>query len=148
MNAKIADLMVEKVMTATPHQTIGHVRDVMATHGVGCLPVVGPGGAPVGVVTNTDLLDCDHAESAPISGVMTKGVYSIPQYSDPSMAARIMRNHHVHHVLVMHGGDLVGIISSFDLLRLVEDHRFVMKNAPTSSKRHGGKRRKEEMAGE
>lgn len=148
MNTKIADLMIEKVMTATPHQTLGHVREVMSVHAVSCMPVVGPDGEPLGIVTTTDLLDCDHSESAPLSGVMSKGVYTVPQYSDPSMAARIMRNHHVHHVLVTHEGQLVGIVSSFDLLRLVEDHRFTMKNAPTTSKKHGGKRRKEEFAGE
>lgn len=148
MNTKIADLMVEKVMTATRHQTIGHVREVMATHAVSCMPVVNPDGEPLGIVTSTDLLNCGHAEAAPVSGVMSKGAYSVPQYADPSMAARIMRNHHVHHVLVTHEGELVGIVSAFDLLRLVEDHRFVMKNAPSTSTKHGGKRRKEEFAGD
>jgi hypothetical protein len=33
------------------------------------------------------------------------------------------------------------VLSSFDLLKLVEDHRFVLKNAPTTSDRKGSKRR-------
>ncbi len=145
MNAKIADLMVEKVMTATPHQTVGHVRDVMTTHGVNCMPVVGPEGEPKGIVTSTDVLRGDHPDGAPVSTIMSEHVYTVPQYSDPSVAARIMRNHHIHHVLVTHENELVGILSAFDLLQLVEDHRFTMKNAPDTSKKHGGKRKKQEL---
>ena len=60
---------------------------------------------------------------------------TVPQYGDPSLAARIMRNHKIHHVIVTHEQKVVGIISSFDLLKLVEDHRYVMKNPPTPKKR-------------
>ena len=41
-----------------------------------------------------------------------------------------MRKHRVNHVIVTHEKKIVGILSSFDLLQLVEEHRFVMKNAP------------------
>ena len=44
-------------MTTTPHRTAGHVRQVMAEHKVSAMPVVGPDGEAVGVVTATDLLD-------------------------------------------------------------------------------------------
>jgi CBS domain-containing protein len=146
MNAKISDLMTEKVMSATPHQTVGHVRDVMQTHSVNCMPVVDSDGTPVGIVTSTDVLRAEK-DGTPISKIMTESVYTVPQYSDVSLAARIMRNHEIHHVLVTHESQLIGIVSSFDLLRLVEDHRFVMKNAPGVSKR-GGKRKKSESAAE
>ncbi len=65
---------------------------------------------------------------------MTQKVYTVPQYADPSLAARIMRKHKIHHVVVTHEKKVVGIISSFDLLKLVEEHRFVMKNAPDTPK--------------
>jgi CBS domain-containing protein len=144
MNAKVADLMSEKVMSATPHQMVGHVREVMQMHSSSCMPVVDPDGAPIGIVTSTDVLKVEN-DGTSISGIMTKKIYSVPQYGDVSLAARIMRNHRIHHVLVTHEGQLIGIISSFDLLRLVEDHRFVMKNAPGVSMR-GGKRKRSEPA--
>jgi signal-transduction protein with cAMP-binding, CBS, and nucleotidyltransferase domain len=71
---------------------------------------------------------------------MTEKVYTVPRYDDVSSAARVMRNHKIHHVVVTHEQQVVGILSSFDLLKLVEDHRFVPKNAPTGSKRQGSKR--------
>jgi len=57
-----------------------------------------------------------------------------------SIAARVMRNHGIHRVVVTHEKKVVGMLSAFDLLKLVEDHRYVAKNAPTRSKRKGSKR--------
>ena len=70
---------------------------------------------------------------------MSKKVFTVPEYEDASVAARVMRNHHIHHLVVTHEQKVVGILSTFDLLQLVEDHRFVMKNAPTPPKRPRGR---------
>lgn len=129
MNVRVSDLMVAQVMTARPHQTCGHVKKLLHQHPVSCLPVVGPDNEPVGIISATDLL-ADRPEGTPVSQFMTTPVFTVPQYADVSLAARVMRNHHIHHVVVTHEQAIVGIISSFDLLKLVEDHRFTVKNAP------------------
>lgn len=141
-NAKVDDVMTPSVMTMTPHVTTGHVREVMNDKKVGCFPVVGPEGEPVGIVTAADLLG-GHAEGQPISQYMAEKLYTVPRYEDVAIAARIMRNHHIHHLVVVENKKVAGIVSSFDLLKLVEAHRFVMKNAPTPNKK-GGKRKKSE----
>jgi len=133
MNVTIQELMVHQVMTATPHQTSEHVRSVLSEHSGSCIPIVDSDGEPVGIVSATDFLD-DHPAGTPVSQFMTQKVYTVPQYADPSLAARIMRKHKIHHVVVTHEKKVVGIISSFDLLKLVEEHRFVMKNAPDTPK--------------
>jgi signal-transduction protein with cAMP-binding, CBS, and nucleotidyltransferase domain len=51
-----------------------------------------------------------------------------------------MRNHRIHRVVVTHEQKVVGIISAFDLLALVEDHRWVAKNPPSESKRRKSRR--------
>ena len=144
MNVKIDELMVTGVMTASPSQTVGRVRQVMDEHGVSSMPVLDPDGEPVGIVTARDLLG-DIANDSPVSKVMSQPVYTVPRYGDPSLAARIMRNHRIHHVIVTEAQSVVGIVSSFDLLRLVEDHRYTAKNAPTRSERKGGSRKKAEL---
>jgi len=147
MNAKVDDLMIAKVMTTTPSQTFEHVKRVLSENRGSCIPVVNADHEPVGIVSASDFLE-DRPAGTPISQFMTTKIYTVPQYADVSLAARIMRNHHIHHLVVTNEKKVVGIVSSFDLLRLVEEHRFVMKNAPDVSKRKGGKRRKEELAGE
>lgn len=87
------------------------------------VPVVGPDGEPKGIVTSSDLVD-DLNGGTPVSQVMTGRVYKLPAYNDVSVAARVMRKHKIHHVVVTHERKLVGIISSFDLLKLVENHRY------------------------
>jgi len=134
MNASIEDLMVKSVVTTRPHKSVGHVKEIMKTHGFNAVPVVDGENRLEGIVTSTDML-ADVSENTPVSQIMATDVLTVPLYGDVHVAARIMRNHKIHHVLVTHEQKLVGILSSFDLLRLVEDHRFVMKNAPTPSKK-------------
>lgn len=138
MNVDIDQLMQHPVMTARPHQTTGHVRALMAEHQVSALPVVNSDGEPVGIVTAVDLL-VDRPDGAPISGFMSSPVYTVPRYDGPHIAARVMRNHHLHHVVVTEDRVVVGIVSAYDLLRLVEDHRFTAKRAPTPSKKKSRK---------
>ena len=129
MNVKIADLMVKQVLTASRHKTVGHVKELMSSNGIHALPVIGEEGEPIGIVTSSDLLEVS-SDTTPISQIMTRNVYTVPQYNGAHIAARVMRNHGIHHVVVTHEKKIVGVISSFDLLQLVENHRFVMKNAP------------------
>lgn len=136
MNVRIKDLMAERVITAQPHHTVEHVRALMERNRIGAVPVVGPDGDAVGIVTSTDLV-ADVKGGTPISRLMTERVYRVPAYNDVHIAARMMRKHKIHHVVVTHEQEVIGIISSFDLLRLVEDHRFVMKDAPGQGKRSG-----------
>jgi CBS domain-containing protein len=134
VNVDIDTVMQAPVMTTTPHQTVGHVRQVMSDNRISAMPVVGPESEPLGMVTASDFLD-DHPEGAPVSQIMSEPVLTVPRYDGPHIAARIMRNHHIHHVVVTEDKKVVGIVSAYDLLRLVEDHRFTAKPGPTPSKK-------------
>lgn len=139
MNVKVAELMSDSVLTAQPHQTIEHVRQVLERNKISSIPVVDTDNQPVGVISTTDLAH-DLKAGSPINKIMTEKVYVVPMYEDVSIAARVMRNHKIHHVVVTHEKKVVGILSAFDLLKLVEGHRYIAKNAPTKSGRKGSKR--------
>jgi len=139
MNAKVQDLMTASVVTTEPHCSVDRVRRLMEDNRIGAIPVVDSDGKPQGMVSATDLV-ADLKGGSPISTIMSKSVYTIPQYDEVSTAARIMRNHRIHHVVVTQEQRVVGVLSAFDLLKLVEEHRFVAKAAPTPSKRKGSKR--------
>lgn len=139
MNVKVDELMSETVVTAAPHQSVEHVRKLLDNNGISAVPVVDTDGQPVGIVSATDLV-ADLKNGTPINKIMTEKVYVVPRYEDVSIAARVMRNHAIHRVVVTHEKKVVGILSAFDLLKLVEGHRWVAKNPPTKSKRKGGKR--------
>ena len=139
MSIKVEELMTRSVITAQPHQSVEHVRSMLEKNSISAVPVVDSDGHPIGVVSSTDLVR-ELKPGSPISQVMTEKVYTVPQYDDTSIAARVMRNHKIHRVVVTHEKQVVGMLSAFDLLELVESHRYVAKNAPTPSKHKGGKR--------
>lgn len=140
MNVKVDELMVPQVVTTQPHVTVGHVKVMMRNANVRVIPVVGPDGDPVGIVSASDLLD-HLSDETPVSRVMTGKVYTIPQYEEISVAARVMRNHRIHHVVVTHEQKVVGILSTFDLIQLLEGKRFVRKNAGSAPARKRTKRK-------
>lgn len=140
MSIKVEELMTKSVITAQPHQSVEHVRHMLENNSISAVPVVDTNGHPVGIVSLTDLV-YELKPGSPISHIMTEKVYTVPQYDDTSIAARVMRNHKIHRVVVTHEQKVVGMLSAFDLLELVENHRYVAKNPPTPSKRKGSKRR-------
>jgi len=139
MNVKVHELMSESVVTTEPHVSVDRVRRILQRNKIGAVPVVDSDGQPIGIVSATDLVPSLKADAA-VSTIMTEKVYTVPKYDDVSVAARIMRNHGIHRVVVTHEQKVVGVLSAFDLLRLVEEHRFVAKNPPTGSRRKGSRR--------
>lgn len=141
MNVTVAELMAHPVMTITKHDTIGHARKLMARHQVSALPVVGPDQEPLGIVTASDLVDGHgHPDGGPVSAIMSPAPYTVPPGEGPHIAARVMRNHRLHHVLVVEHHRVVGMVSTFDLLELVERHRYQAKAAPTPARRGPSRR--------
>ena len=127
MTVKISDLMAKRVVTAAPHHTVGRLRDIMERNHFHAVPVIGPNSEPVGIVTTADLARRVKDES-PVKRIMSRDVTVVPAYNNVDVVARIMRKRKIHHVVVTHEKKVVGIISSFDLLKLVEGSRFVARN--------------------
>jgi CBS domain-containing protein len=144
MKVKVHDLMSKNVVTAQPHQTVATIKQKMTKHKLNSIPVVSTAKEPIGVVSASDIVVVEKA-GLPVKHIMTERVYTVPAYDDVSVAARIMRNHKIHHLMVTDNQALIGIISSFDLLKLVEEHGFVMKNPPTPKSKGKGKRAKAEL---
>jgi len=129
MNLNIADIMAKRVITAQPHHSVDHLRGLMQRNRIHAVPVVGPDREALGIVTTADLTAALKG-GTPASRIMSENVHCVPAYNGVQVAARIMRKHKIHHVVVTHEKRVVGMISSFDLLKLVEGRRFVMKNPP------------------
>ena len=134
MNVKVKDIMVASPVTTHKHVSIGHIKDIMKKNKIHSVPIINNDKELEGILTNNDLTG-DISDETQARLVMTKKVLTVPQYSKVHIAARIMRNHHIHHLVVTHEKKIVGVVSSFDLLALIEDHRYVAKNAPTKSKK-------------
>ena len=91
----------------------------MRDGGVHGLAVVDEQSLLVGIVTATDLLT---AEVLPedLSSVMTTEVLTVSPHTSVADAARTMRTHHIHHLVVTsRTGEVLSVLSSFDLLEAI-----------------------------
>ena len=120
MNVQVYDLMARDVFVARVDDPVVRVRDLMARQKIHAMPVVGHDNEPAGIVTSTDLvLELD--PDKPVSEVMTAAVYTVSPHADARDAARMMLEHRIHHLVVTHEKKTVGILSSYDLLRVVAE---------------------------
>lgn len=127
---KAKDVMVTPVMTVSPSMSIDELEGVLTAEGIGALPVQSASGKIIGIVSKTDILKAAGLQksgkfseifaSVPVvSDIMNYEVAHVASDASVRAVAEIMIDQHIHHVLVMDNREIVGIISSFDLLDLV-----------------------------
>jgi CBS domain-containing protein len=117
--AKLEDVMAGAVVMVSPDDTLGEVREKMMGLDIGAIPVVDEDGMLRGIVSAEDLVT-DYEATIPVSRVMNSPVLTLEPEDEASEAARTMREQGCHHIVVTRGERVVGIVSSFDLLRLIE----------------------------
>jgi CBS domain-containing protein len=116
---KLIDVMTSGVVAIKEDETLGEARERMESLGIHALPVTDRFGVLLGIVSSEDLLR-GHEPTLPVPRVMTSPVHTLPPESDTRAAAALMRKHRHHHLVVLDGQKIVGMVSSLDLLGLLE----------------------------
>lgn len=118
----VRDLAVRDIVAARANASLLEAAGLMTAHRAGALVIVDGDGAPVGIVTNTDLRDkamaCRKDPSSPVADIMSAPLFTIDAGDFCFEAVLRMVSHDVHHLVVMDSGRLSGIISSRDFLVL------------------------------
>lgn len=95
---------------------------LMSTHRVGALVVIGAGDVAVGIVTTTDLRDrllvAGRDPAVAVGEIMSRPLHSVGPGDFCFEVLLKMMSHNVHHLPVMDGGRLQGIVSNHDLMVL------------------------------
>ena len=131
MNVTVNDLMSTPV-ALYEHHTVGTARAHLQKQNAHTLPVLDTRGNALGTVSSAQLTP-NLPEDKPVSQLMSPTIVTVPQYADVSAAARILRNHCVDHAMVTRGNQVVGMISSFDLLKLFDNQLFRVSSPPTTA---------------
>lgn len=119
MTIAVAHIMSSKVVYAAMDHSVDHVRELMAAKKIHALPVVGKNKKIMGIVTTADV--ARHFEGITlVQDVMSETVVRLRATEPASKAARMMRRRRIHHLVVIDGNKVVGMLSSYDLLKLVE----------------------------
>ena len=109
------------VWSITPGQTVLEALRLMADKGVGALVVL-EGDALVGILSERDyarkvILHGKSSRDTPVREIMSAPVFTIHPDQTLEEAQQLMVEKHVRHLPVMENGQLIGVISSGDVLR-------------------------------
>ena len=121
--ATIEDILMIKgpdVIVATSENTVAEATEMMAKAGVGSV-IIRDNDEVKGIFTERDLLVRVVAagkdpSSTPIYEVMSSPVRSCRLDDDVDECARELADSHIHHMAVIEGGSLVGLIGMRDML--------------------------------
>lgn len=122
--------MSSNTITVTPDTTVPDAYQVIKENKIHYLPVVDKKGRLIGIVSRTDLI---HAEPSPattlsvheanylLAHVLVKDVMSqpitVPDDTPLEEAARLMIEKGIGCLPVMHGGELLGVITETDIFK-------------------------------
>jgi CBS-domain-containing membrane protein len=119
MTISVAHIMSSDVVFASLDHTVDHVRELMASKHINALPVVDKNKKIMGIVTTADVARRVKDDTL-VSHVMSDMVVMVGATDSVGVAARSMREHRIHHLVVTDDRKVVGIVSSYDLLELFE----------------------------
>ncbi|MHA1164433.1 MAG: CBS domain-containing protein [Alphaproteobacteria bacterium] len=119
MSIVVAHIMSSDVVFASLDHTVDHVRELMASKHINALPVVDKNKKIIGIVTTADVARRVKDDTL-VSHVMSDMVVMVGATESVGVAARSMREHRIHHLVVTDDRKVVGIVSSYDLLELFE----------------------------
>jgi acetoin utilization protein AcuB len=141
----IRELMTGSLITVLRETSVLEARDLLAKEKIRHLPVTGPGGALVGIVTDRDIRlnlpsratslavgEINHLlTKLTVGEIMTRPVITIGPDQLVREGAQLMLDHRIGALPVLDKGHMIGIITETDIVRA-----FLRATAPTSSVRH------------
>jgi len=122
----VKDVMTSPVVTIHENESVNKAAQLMDKHNVGCIIVTSKEGKPIGVITERDLVTRVLAKNAqasklPVKEAMTSPLITIDPNETLSEAARRMSRLDIRRLGVMYKGNLVGLVSSKDILAITPE---------------------------
>jgi CBS domain-containing protein len=122
---KVRDGMSKVVLTVGPGHTLRQAAALMASRRVGAAVVVDPDGEGPGILTERDILESvalgEEPDAEKVADHLTADVVSAePEWSLEEAATAMVRGA-FRHLLVVEGGEIVGIVSVRDIVRCWTD---------------------------
>ncbi len=119
---QVSEVMNRNVVTIDPGESVALAARLLSRHNVGSLPVCGPRGRLLGIVTDRDIvLRCvapeEDPQTIPVGSVMSRNPSFLLPEDDIRQAAQLMSLHQVRRLPVTKDGKLVGMLSLGDLAR-------------------------------
>ena len=129
MRIQVKDFMSAPVTTAMAEDNINEIRTLMVENGIHAIPIISYTNDKLkvdmtiqGIITATDICK-EVSDDATVADIMsTSIVHVVHLESSAKSAAKMMLKHKVHHIIAMENGEIKGMISALDFVKLVAEH--------------------------
>jgi len=121
-STKVKEIIRSEPKTIAPDISIQQAAIEMAKHKISSLVVIDSTGMPVGMVTDRDFREKVVAEAkdvvSPVKSIMNTPLITIDSEDNCFEALLIMIRHRIHHILVLEGRRLKGLLTNHDFMLL------------------------------
>jgi CBS domain-containing protein len=109
------DIMTTDVRTVEASTSVEAAARIMFEQSISGIPVVDEHNHLIGVVSEFDVLAKD---GETVGDIMTQNAITVGEDTEPETIARMLIEQHIRRLPVVREGEVVGIISRSDLIRL------------------------------
>ena len=109
-------VMSTDVQSVNSVDSVERVREFLAHQQLGAATVLDEAGELCGIVSTSDVVN---ALDGRVARVMSTELCTMATGVTATDAAAQMLEHRIHHIVVTESGEVVGMVSSFDLLRVL-----------------------------
>ena len=129
MRIQVKDFMSTPVTTAMGEDSVLEIRTLMKENRIHAIPIISYTNDKLkvemtiqGIVTATDISK-EVSDNTTVADVMTSSIVHVVHVnSSAKAAAKMMLKHKVHHIIAMEDGEIKGMISALDFVKLVAEH--------------------------
>ena len=137
---RVSDIMSSHVISLNENDSVSFAIKLFSRCRISGAPVENYEGEYVGVVSKTDLFDRrvleymekhGNLDGLPVWQVMSSvAPLVVDESTSVEKASELMLEHHIHRVFVTSNGEMVGVLSSYDVLKVVANPEALMPPLP------------------
>jgi CBS domain-containing protein len=126
---RASEIMHEGIVEVSPELGLREFEELLTVEDISGAPVTGPDGKLIGIASKTDIVRILSEQASEneelfdpaltVEDIMTREVVTVSPDEDVKSIARHMIDGQLHRVLVMRDSEVVGIVTAFDLLKLL-----------------------------
>ncbi len=115
--------MNPEIATVPPETSVSEVAKLMIEKNIGSVAVVAEDGKIIGIVTDRDFTRCAAMEKHVSKAVelMSSPVITVDHRENVLDIARKMGDYNIRHIFVERDGEIAGIISLRDILKIIPE---------------------------
>lgn len=114
---RVEEIMTSPVVVTYRENAINNVRSLFERRGISAAPVLEKDGTISGIISSNDLARVKD-DSAIVEDFMSDRVHIVLPNNRVIDAANMMIKNSVHHLVVMENGEVRGMVSSMDIVRV------------------------------